>query len=172
MTSLTPVSSTIVDDAAWNRHCRIVDLHRSAEKIFLELGAELYEFIRLRQYRKMDHPTIESYIADPDVQIGRTTLFNAVGIHERYVLELGCSSDELLNIGVGRLAMLRPYINEVNRDAVLAIGAANSKSDIPGALLENLGITMKRAKKQDRLTYHCPACGYSWVEGEMGNDPK
>lgn len=120
----------ISSDDAWERHERIVSLRNLAEKTFLALGEELYWFEEEKQYKELGHPTFESYLADPDVDISRATAFKLKGIYARYCLELKVSPAILLPAGYDKLYTIRPHMTERNVDEWVTKASTLSRSDL------------------------------------------
>ena len=127
---ITETGEIVKTDDAWERHKRIVGYRNLAEKTFLALGEELYHFEDLKQYTDLGHPTFESYLADPDVDIARRTAFVIKGIYKKYVMELQSASDALLPVGYNKLEVMRPHMIENNVDEWVIKAATLSRSDL------------------------------------------
>lgn len=123
-------------DDAWERHKRIVSLRNSAEQTFLSLGEELFWFEDKKQYLEMGHPTFESYLADPDVEISRRLAFQLKGVYLTFVWKLKVQTSALLPVGTNKLDALRPYVNNENVNEWIAKAGAISLSDLKIALAE------------------------------------
>ena len=74
-----------VGPTAHERHNKIIELRNRSVITFLELGEHLYWFEAEKQYEEMGHKTFESYLADPDVDIGRSTAFKLKSIYSVFV---------------------------------------------------------------------------------------
>ena len=118
-----------VDDA-WERHRRIVALRNMAEETFLTLGEELFWFREKEQYKELEHPTLESYLADPDVDIAQRTAFQLMGVYHRYIIGLQLRPSQLLTAGYSKLDMLRPYMTPDNVEEWVDCAATLSRSDL------------------------------------------
>lgn len=127
-----------VDDA-WERHKRIVALRHKAECTFLELGAELYEFCQNREgqtgWEALGHTSFNSYLADPEVDIGRRTAFRLIRVHTHLVLGLRSATVALLPVGIVKADCLAAHvkkgnIDESNLDEWLDKAATLSRSDL------------------------------------------
>lgn len=123
-------SGLIPSDTAYERHLRIVALREVTEKTFLALGAELYEFNRKHDYISLGHPSMNSYLADPDVDINRRAAYRLTRIHRIYVEELGCDTVALLAAGISKLDLMSVHVDAENVDEWLANAAALSRSDL------------------------------------------
>ena len=123
---------------AWERHQRIVSLRVSIQQNFLDLGRELHEFRQGKQWNVIGHPTFNSYIADPDVDLGRSTAFMLMGVYAHYVLALGVQPVGLLAAGHSKLEMLRPYMIAENVEEWVDRAGTLSRSDLGKAIKEEL----------------------------------
>lgn len=115
---------------AWARHQRIIALYDQVKRTFIELGRELYWFQKEKQFLALDYPTFESYLADPDVDIDRTTAFKLKRVYQRFELELECTAAVLLPVGPDKLDVIRPHVDEGNVGEWLASAATLSRSDL------------------------------------------
>jgi N6-adenosine-specific RNA methylase IME4 len=115
---------------AYQRHEKIKELRDLAVATFLDLGKELYYFERDKQYLELDHPTFESYLADPDVDISRRMAFRMKGIYAKYTLELEVTTLSLLRAGYSKLDIIRPYIDKTNVDSWINKAETLSYKDI------------------------------------------
>ena len=120
----------VVADDAWERHQRIVSLRNQVEISFLQLGEELYWFEELKQYKDLKFPTFEAYLADPEVDIGRSTAFRAKAVYRHFVMSLKSPPGGLLEAGTKKLEMLIPYTDAVNVGEWVSKAAALSRSDL------------------------------------------
>jgi len=133
---MASVTDIIVVDGAWARHKKIVDLRYRAEDTFLELGKELYEFEGQKQYLDLGYTTFEQYLAQPDVNIGRTMAFMLKGVYKTYVLDLEVQHAELLLAGHEKLYQVRPYVTPDNVDEWVNKASTLSRSDLRQVLIE------------------------------------
>jgi len=124
------VSNTLVPTDAFERHKRIVALRNRAVKTFLELGEELYWFEKLKQYRELEHPTFESYLADPDVDISRDIAFRLKRVYKTFELKLKVAPALLLQAGYDKLVAIHPHITEENAEEWINKAASLSRSDL------------------------------------------
>jgi len=123
-------------NSAWQRHRRIVDLRNRAEQTFLELGEELYWFEAEKQYKALNYETFEAYLADPEVDIGRSIAFMLKGVYEKFVLDLKVQPVGLLEAGHSKLDLVRPYVTPDNVDEWVDKAASLSRSDLRAELTE------------------------------------
>jgi len=121
-----------IGQAAFEAHRRIIEKRNNVEKTCLELGEELYHFTRQKFYLEMGHPTIRSYLADPEVGIGVTMGFMMMGVYKRYIVEakLPSSTVELIEAGTRKLYRAKNYVTKENALEVVQNAAALSESDL------------------------------------------
>lgn len=115
---------------AFERHSKIIELRNRAVITFLELGEHLYWFEKEKQYEDIGYKTFEVYLADPDIDISRTTAFKLKGVYETFILELKVPPAGLLPAGYDKLDTIRPYITEENADEWIYKAAALSRIDL------------------------------------------
>ncbi len=124
------MTDAIAATAAFERHERIVALRNVAEQTFIELGKELYWFEDEKQFLALGYPSFESYLADPEVDISRTTAFKLKRIYKRFELELECTAAVLLPAGADKLDVIRPHVDQGNAQEWIHKASALSRSDL------------------------------------------
>ena len=124
-----------VDDA-WARHQRIVGLRNEIEQSFLDLGKELHDFHMLEQFKVLQHPTLDSYLADPEVDIGQRTAYRAMAVYRHYALLLETAAAAVSQVGIMKAELLIPYTTQRNVGEWLGRAAALSRSDLKKAIAE------------------------------------
>jgi len=125
-------------DDAWQRHQRIIGLRQDLQRSFLELGKELYELREAEQWKELGHPTFNSYVADPEVDLGRMTAFRLMSTYSRYMLELQVTPVLLLQAGYSKLYMLHSYMKPTNVEEWVDRAGTLSRSDLSKAIREEL----------------------------------
>ena len=120
-------------------HTDIVKLRNHIVETFLHLGERLHTFKEMRGWIALQHPTFESYIADPDVDISRSLAFRLIAVHEMFVELLECPPDGLLAAGPNKLELLIPHVHSLNVDVWVNRAAALSRSDLREELREEFG---------------------------------
>lgn len=132
-------ANSVISAEAWMLHQSIVTLRNAIEQNFLELGAALYEFKRKRLYRAFEHPTFESYLADPDVDVGRSMAYLAMQIHTVFVMELERPTVGLLEAGSSKLGLIAPHATPDNVEELEHMAASLSRSDLRDMLCQMFG---------------------------------
>jgi hypothetical protein len=132
MTALTTTVTVAIGDIADEFHQRIVEKRRLLEVTFLELGGLLYHFEREKLYLELEHPSFNSYLADPEVNINRRTAYRLKGVYAHYIIELGWTGDTvaLVDAGIAKLDILRPLTNKENVEEKVFEAATLSRSDL------------------------------------------
>jgi len=138
----------IVDDAH-ARHLRIVALRRDAERTFLDLGAELYEFHKSRGWAALGYRSFNSYLGDPDVDLTRSIAYATIQIHAKFVAELDCPTDGLIDAGMSKLALLAPVVDEGNVDDWLADASTLSRTDLRQKIAVDCGANVLPVRYRD-----------------------
>lgn len=128
----------IESDDAWERHRRIVELRRDLEGSFLALGKELFEFRENEVWKQLEYPTLHAYLADPEVDLGRSTAFRLMAIHHDYVLCYEVPPVGLLEAGNAKLDMLRPYMTSANVEEWVDRAGTLTRSDLSAAIKAEL----------------------------------
>ena len=123
-------------DDAWERHRRIVGLRNDIERSFLELGKELHFFHQDEQFKDLNYPTLDAYLADPVVDIGRRMAYYAISVYRHYALILESAPAALLEVGIVKAAMMIPYVTRRNMDELLASASTLSRRGLRDYLAE------------------------------------
>lgn len=118
------------EHSAFNRYRRIVNLKWQVERSFLEIGAELYEFQRLKEWRDLDYSSFNAFLADPEVNIARRTAHRMIRVWKEYVLRLEVQAEKLIAVGGTKLDMIASHVDENNVDKWLNTAVTLSKSDL------------------------------------------
>jgi hypothetical protein len=127
-----PCGDGDIGDIADEFHQRIVEKRRLLEATFLELGGLLYHFERERLYLELSHPSFNSYLADPEVNLNRRTAYRLKGVYRHYIIELGWTGDTvaLVDAGIAKLDILRPLTTKENVEEKVFEAATLSRSDL------------------------------------------
>lgn len=133
-------------NSAFELDLLIRQLKNRAEGLSLDMGAALYEMESKKQYIELGYPTFESYLGSPEISMGRSTAYRLMANYKTFILDLQCPTGEtLLKVGEAKLELIRPYVNENNKEELLAMGTSLSKSDLKIELAErfNGGVPVK-----------------------------
>lgn len=127
----------ITSDEAWSRHQRIIELRNRAEKTFLELGKELYEFGQEKVWRSLGYDSFKQYLADPEIDISPPVASKLITVHLRWVIDFGVSPEKLLPGGYNKTYMLSPYLGKKQTSELLNVAQSLSKRDLEEWISEN-----------------------------------
>ncbi len=139
MTPAIEQDGTLVASNAHDVHTDIVELRNLAVKTFLHIGERLHVFKEMRGWLVLGHPTFESYLADPDVDISRTLAFKLIRVHELFVDFFECPPDILLQAGYNKLELIGPHVHSLNVDEWVNKAAVLSRSDLREEIREEFG---------------------------------
>ena len=154
------MDTSIVNPEAWECHQRIVQLRFFIERSFLEIGGYLHWMKTNKAYKSLGHPTFESYIADPDVDIGRTSAYIAIQSFEVFVQQLNMDETRLIEAGISKLALVAPYVDEDNKEELITMATALSRSDLRDMLNQMFGAdATPPLADSDDARVECPNCG-------------
>lgn len=128
-----PIALTPAKEA-YKRYRRIQRLKWTAEKCFLDIGAELYEFHHLEQWKELDYDSFNAFLADPDVNITRRTAYRMMRVWREYVVKLEVEPEKLLAIGGTKLDMIAAHVDENNVDKWLNMAATLTKGNLRAEL--------------------------------------
>jgi hypothetical protein len=159
MTTLTAPSPAAIGAHAFEADQRIKLLRRRLEQTFLELGEALYYFERERLYLDLEHPSFNSYLADPEVDINRRSAYRLKGVYQHYIIELGWTGDTvaLVDAGIAKLDLLRPHTTKENVEEKVYEATALSRSDL-------LALVDGREPEMEHDRQLCPQCnGSGWI---------
>jgi hypothetical protein len=122
----------IITEQSFERHQNVKRLCGDLERTFLDLGAELFWIENDKDYLNLGHDTFNSYLADPDVTIGRTMAFMAKEVFSTYVLgmEIPSSTVELLEAGVSKLYKVRDEVTQDNKWDIISDCCTLSRTDL------------------------------------------
>jgi len=105
-------------------------IHHKAElgKHFLKIGEQLYHL--KDEYADHGFVSFNALLADPDVDISRTTAYKLKGIYEDFVLKLNVEPVLLRDCSTEKLEIIRPHVTEENKDSLIAQAQTLSRSDL------------------------------------------
>lgn len=127
MTNLTP----------HERDQNIKTLKRAIETFSIKMGQELYYFSEGGQYLDLGYISFSAYLADPDVDIRRSTAFALKRVYKTLVLDLKVCPDGLP--GWTKLELICPHITEENKTELISSAETLSRSDLKKLMREAFG---------------------------------
>jgi hypothetical protein len=161
--------------SAQERHENICRLRKLAERTFLELGEQLYEFVKNRDFETLGYDTFNAYLADPEVDIKRSTAYSLMGIYETFIVELESPTVGLLAAGHGKLDVIRPYVDKSNVDRLVTEAGSISRSDLKARYgNSDQGINDSALMSSKSKEWYTPPeiiKSVEFVMGEIDTDP-
>ena len=105
-----------IPEKSFVRHQHVKQLCGDLERTFIQLGEELFWIENDKDYLNLGHDTFNSYLADPDITVGRTMAFMAKEVYGVYVhgLKFESSTVELLEAGVSKLYLVKDQVDADN----------------------------------------------------------
>ena len=130
----------------------LIRLRITAAEQFFKLGDILKE-IRDKEYWKMGYHSFETYFADPEIGLRRSTAYHAIKLVETFK-----DWSKYTNIPVSKLIMIAPHINEKNKTDLIVAEGSLSRSDLRHELLSH-GYEPERSKGVQLPKIHeCNVC--------------
>lgn len=110
----------------------------------IQLGKSLLDIQKRKLYKAMGHPTLASFLADPDVAIPRPTAYLYKSLVDFYLNHLGVEEDDIIEVDITRLRDLLPVLRPCEKGAPMieqwiAKAATLSKKDFVDELREHFG---------------------------------
>ena len=136
-------------DRAFANHILLSKLCHDSEIYEYEKGRILYEVFQEKQYQALGYETLNSYIAQPEINLSRSSAYLYKQIWAKFVIELGIVPQELMGVGVTKLRKLIKYVDDDNWPLLLQLARTLSKSDLEKELAEMFGEEPK--EKSNRL---------------------
>ena len=130
---------TLVAPDEWAVHCEILEIQARIKQDYLDLAENLLTFQEMKGWRALGHPTWESYLADPDVDLSRSRANKIVRVMKLYVLMYHIERELLIEAGYNKLDLMAPHMHSGNVDEWVNKAAALSRSDLRIALREEFG---------------------------------
>lgn len=147
---------------------RIRQTVRQMRQGWVSLARDLCDVQDRRLYELLGHPTFESYLADPGLELGRRWVFELTAIYRQLVIVRGVEPARLEQLEVGKVREVAPAIRrgQVTVDTALADAGALGRRDLetryrglasatPGAPDVDSRVRTE-AEPEVRL---CPTCG-------------
>ena len=161
--------------SAHNAHIAVADARTRLESLFLYLAQHLTLIHDNELYKRLDHPTFASWLADPEINIPQSTAYRLIKLYKYYVLERKCDQETLARAGQKKLELILPYVKS-GADVYEWVNRAgeNSVSDVRTALgIANPEMSHRGDKPEPEYTswsqyvkaQPCLICGATPVDG-------
>jgi len=150
----------ITADYAHNLTDEIVLLKRKGDAITIEITKRLKEVRDKKLWELEGDHSFFAYLARPEIGFDRTTVLKWIQIYETLIEQHSLAPVRVEEIGVSKLAMVIPYMNEHNYEVMVELAENNSRSDIGEELVRQNYVTKK---ENDSVFMECPFCHKSFV---------
>lgn len=97
---------------AHQNYSKISELRGVTANYMLEIGRLFKENRDKKYYELLGHETFNSFLADPTISFGRSTVYLYIRIYETYILKLKQSPEFLSDIGIHRLQIIQPVVDK------------------------------------------------------------
>lgn len=113
-------------------HKDILDITQAKSNASLLLGKFLHEMMEGNKYEAIsgEGTSFASYLADPEVNIARSTATRYIGIYRKFVVELGIKLEDLYGLDTVKLYKIVRVVNKKNVKSLLADVENLSRSDL------------------------------------------
>lgn len=113
-------------------HKDILSITQAKSNASLLLGKFLHDMMEGDKYMAVsgEGTSFASYLADPEVNIARSTATRYIGIYRKFVLELGIKLEDLYGLDTVKLYKISRVANKKNIKSLLADVENLSRSDL------------------------------------------
>lgn len=117
------------DHPAWKAHQELKEVRKYAAMLWYKQGEILDEIQREKHYEYLGYNTFTEYLGSPELGISERSAYRSMGAYKAQI-ELEIDDTALLEAGVSKFEMIRPFLNEKNKDELLNMAATLSRSDL------------------------------------------
>ena len=164
--------------AAHDTHKRIVGIVRGMREAWVSLAADLYNFFDQQMWADLGHESFDSYLADPDVEIGRRWAYELVALYRELVINRQIETATLKAIEPSKLQEVLPAMRrgQVTIRQALADAQSLSRNDIrerysstgAGRVNGKPDTTTRYDATSEPQYVRCPTCNSRVREDEIG----
>jgi hypothetical protein len=100
---------------AWAVYQSVKDDIKTQSFLYLKIGEKLRQIRDEQLYMYISEggfDTFQDFLNNPEIGIRPSTAYNYIGIYEEYILRLGMSFEEVMEIPQNRLMRLRPQLKD------------------------------------------------------------
>jgi hypothetical protein len=88
----------------------------SMRTIWVQIAEDLYRFHDLDMWKDLGHSSFEQWLAQPEIQLGRRTVFNLIEVWRELVVNKGVQPRELMDVKISNVrdvlaAVRRGYVD-------------------------------------------------------------
>jgi len=117
-------------DQAFQIDLHLRQIRRSINENFLTLAQLLKEVRDKRYWQTLEYDSFNAYIAQPDLSLQRSSVYDLIAIYEKYVEGYGVQPAGLSNMDWTKLAETLPYVNKRNHEEMIEKAGSLSRSDL------------------------------------------
>ena len=133
-------------------HRKLLELSFHVTRQFFEFGRIMKEIRDNELWRNRDCSSFEEYYNDPDLSYGRSSVYNAIYLVERFP-----KWEKVLNVPIRKLTMIAPHITENNKEKLLEYASSLSSSDLRYQLDQD-GLRSDSVQLGMPKIYRCKDC--------------
>ncbi len=135
-------------------HQRLISLSVNTTRNFFEFGEILKEIRDNELWLAMGYETFESYFADPELSLSKSSVYHAISLVEHFP-----EWREIMPVPISKLIMIIPYLNEENKPKLLECATGLSRSDLKNELSAYRIVDKGLSYEPVPTIYRCRRCG-------------
>jgi hypothetical protein len=89
---------------------RITNNVQAMRTLWIVIAEDLFRFNELEMYRDLGYTSFEQWLAEPDVDLSRRTVYSLLEVWRELVINKGVKPDELKNVGWGKVQEVLPAV--------------------------------------------------------------
>jgi hypothetical protein len=169
---LAAAEQEAVARVAFEADQRIRSTVRQMRRLWIELARELHAFVRAEMWRDLDFDTLESYLADPGIELERRYAFNLVAAWEQLVVQREVPEERLGDLRVSKVLEVLPAIRSgaVSVDRGLADAEVLPRRDLEiqyrglvSGGQPDVDSTIRTEREPRRICAHCGHDQWRWA---------
>ena len=122
---------------AYEVFSRLKQLKLETGEKFLETGALLVEVDDKKLWDEFGHPSLRSFIADPELDISSAYASMCMNVYKRFIIEYGLDPKRVIEAGWSKAYLLLGVVTSSGEaDRMLQAAAGQSRSDLKKSLLQ------------------------------------
>lgn len=101
------------EELAFEALKKLITAKRTQDLLFLHMG-QILKVIRDRKlYKTLDYDNFSQFLASDDIDMGRDKAYMYIHAYELYVERLGYKTEDLAQMGIGRLKLLSSTVKDL-----------------------------------------------------------
>ena len=125
-------SQELVAREAFDAQARIQVCVKEIRRRWIELAADLYEFHENRHWQDLGHPSFESWLRQPDIELERRMVFQLIATWRTLVVDKGIKPARLAELEASKVAEIVPAVRrgQVDIDKALSDAEVLPRDDL------------------------------------------